>query len=363
MDVVKIQKAPISLLRLVSEGQDDLAFEFCEHYRYFDELCELSVAHGKKQDATSYYALDDPLFETMAGTDSGSGRSFSQHVLQWHTDRGLFGQVINYGRHSVSDLNRIMEKNIALRQYRWIPTIRQGYYAEATGMLLENCQENNSSLGSNEWALSMAKLANKIAPAQNKQAQDQKRHIDRALELVDAHKMLLIGDDKQEKKDHVMMQPKELIELVMKKLDNSFEQEESVRLALVGLVVCSCIDDDNKFAMEQISRIWAESLLKDGAQWTEWALEGGSGSGLGGLRDHALSSTVFGRLLAECRQQESSSPKMTTVTYGRDMETVVIDRVQGEDNREAFTRVLRTVAVPAADSTMQAQSLLVASFS
>jgi len=122
MDVVKIQKAPISLLRLVSEGQDDLAFEFCEHYRYFDELCELSVAHGKKQDATSYYALDDPLFETMAGTDSGSGRSFSQHVLQWHTDRGLFGQVINYGRHSVSDLNRIMEKNIALRQYRWIPT-------------------------------------------------------------------------------------------------------------------------------------------------------------------------------------------------------------------------------------------------
>eukprot|EP00751_Fragilariopsis_kerguelensis_P032888 CAMPEP_0170965252 /NCGR_PEP_ID=MMETSP0735-20130129/40840_1 /TAXON_ID=186038 /ORGANISM="Fragilariopsis kerguelensis, Strain L26-C5" /LENGTH=163 /DNA_ID=CAMNT_0011382631 /DNA_START=133 /DNA_END=620 /DNA_ORIENTATION=+ len=163
-------------------------------------------------------------------------------------------------------------------------------------MLLENCQENNS-LGSNEWALSMAKLANKIAPAQNKQAQDQKRHIDRALELVDAHKMLLLGDDKQEKKDHVMMQPKELIELVMKKLDNSFEQEESVRLALVGLVVCSCIDY------------------------------------------HALSSTVFGRLLAECRQQESSSPKMTTVTYGRDMETVVIDRVQGEDNREAFTRV------------------------
>mmetsp|Transcript_38810 Transcript_38810/g.42054 ORF Transcript_38810/g.42054 Transcript_38810/m.42054 type:complete len:234 (+) Transcript_38810:169-870(+) len=233
-------------------------------------------------------------------------------------------------------------------------------------MLLENCQENNS-LGSNEWTLSMAKLANKIAPVQNKQAQDQKRHIDTALELVDAHKILLLDDDddskQEEKQDPVMMQPKTLIKWVMQKLDTSFEQDESVHLALVGSVVCSCIDDDNKFAMEQISRIWAESLLKDGAQWTKWALEGGSGSGLGGLRDHALSSTVFGRLLAECRQQESSSPKMTTVTYGRDMETVVIDRVQGEDNREAFTRVLRTVAVPAADSTMQAQSLLVASFS
>jgi len=41
----------------------------------------------------------------------------------------------------------------------------------------------------------------------------------------------------------------------------------------------------------------------------------------------------------------------------------VIDRVQGDDNREAFTRVLRTVAAPAADSNIRAQSLLVASFS
>jgi len=207
----------------------------------------------------------------------------------------------------------------------------------------------------------MAKLANKMAPAQNKQAQqDQKRHIDTALELVDAHKILLLDDDddskQEEKQDPVMMQPKTLIEWVMQKLDTSFEQDESVHLALVGSVVCSCIDDDNKFAMEQISRIWAESLLKDGAQWTKWALEGGSGgggggSGLGGLRDHTLSLTVFGRLLEECRQQERS-PKMTTVTYGRDMETVVIDRVQGDDYREAFTRVLRTVAAPAADFTI-----------
>mmetsp|Transcript_36645 Transcript_36645/g.37078 ORF Transcript_36645/g.37078 Transcript_36645/m.37078 type:complete len:264 (+) Transcript_36645:736-1527(+) len=230
------------------------------------------------------------------------------------------------------------------------PHPQQGYYAEAAGMLLENCQENNS-LGSNEWTLSMAKLANKIAPVQNKQAQDQKRHIDTALELVDAHKILLLDDDddsKQEEKKQqqdpvvMMMQPKELMEWVLQKLDTSLEQEESVRFALVGLVVCSCIDDnDNNFAMEQTARIWAESVLQDGAQWTEWALEGGSGSGLGGLRDHALSSTVFDRLLEECHQQESSSSKMTTVTSGwRGRETVVIDRVQGDENREACTRVL-----------------------
>jgi len=199
----------------------------------------------------------------------------------------------------------------------------------------------------------MAKLANKVVPAQNKQAQDQKRKIERALELVDAHKMLL--DDKQET-DHLMMQPDELIESVMKKLENSFEQEESVRLALVGLVVCNCIDNDEKFAMEQTSRIWAECLLSDGSQWTEWALEGGGGD-LGWLRENALSSTVFGRLLEECRKDDS----MSKVRYGRDIETVVIDRVQGDDNREAFTRVLRAVAAPA--DSIQVQTLMVASFS
>jgi len=120
---VEIQKSSISLLRLVSDGHDEVAFELCKKYRYFDGLCELSIAHEEKRDAMTY-ALD-PLFGTIQGLDSGSRWSFSQHVLQWHADRGLYGQVINYGRHSVADLNMIMDKNNQLRQYRWIPIIHK----------------------------------------------------------------------------------------------------------------------------------------------------------------------------------------------------------------------------------------------
>ena len=352
MGFVQIQKSSISLLRLVSDGNDELAFDLCKQYRYFDGLCELSVAHEKKRDALSY-ALD-PLFDTIEGNDSRSGWSFPQHVLQWHSDRELYGQVINYGRHSISDLNRIMDKNNQLRQYRWIPIIRQGYFGQATGMLLDNCGKEDNGLRSNQWALSMAKLTNKLVPAQSQQAQDQQRKIERQLELVDAQQMLL-DDAQMQEKDQPMMQPDELIELVMKKLENSFDQEDRVRLAFVGLTVCNFIDDE-KVAMEQTSRIWAECLLSDGAQWTEWASEGG-GSDLAWLRENALSSTVFGRLLVECRKDEKN---MNKVMYGRDIETSVLNRVQGDDNRESFTRVLRTVAAP--DDSIQVESLMVSSF-
>lgn len=363
MDYVSIQKSSITLLRLViSDGHDELAFDLCKQYRYFDGLCEISIAHEKKHDAM-VYALD-PLFDVIHGCDTKSGWSFSQHVLQWHTDRGLYGQVINYGRHSTADLNRIMNKNDQLRQYRWIPIIRQGYFSEATGMLLENCKENHG-LRSNEWALSMAKLTNQLAPTQNQQTRDHNRQIEKTLTLVDAQKMLLdVLDDNQEKNEHnmdtVMMAPDELIELVMNKLENSFEQNERVNLAFVGLTVCNRIDDTTA-AMEQTSRIWAECLLADGAKWTEWALEVGFGDDLDWLRQEALSDTVFGCLLEECRKP-TGIDSMSKVTYGRDIETVVIDRVQGDDNREAFTRILRAVAAAPVDSIIQGQSLMVSSF-
>jgi len=352
MEFAKIQKAGISLLRLLSDGHDELAFELCVQYRYFDGLCELSVAHEKKRDAGSYSL--DPLFDTMKGMDSSSGFSFAQHVLQWHTDRGLYGQVINYGRHSIADLNRIMAKNTQLRQYRWIPVVRQGYFGQATDLFLENCKEDNSLL-KNQWSLSMAKLTNKLVPVPSQQSKDASLQIERALDLVDAQQMLL--DDQEE--DCPIFSPEELAELAMKRLGDSYDNDDRVRLAFVGLTICNFMGD-KQASLDYTSKIWAECLLADGAQWSEWAMDGAGSSraDLAYLREDALVSTVFGRLLEECRKDES----MRKVTYGRDLESVVIDRVQGDENRESFTRVLRVVAAPAPAETMQAVSLMASTY-
>eukprot|EP00535_Pseudo-nitzschia_heimii_P005390 CAMPEP_0197180364 /NCGR_PEP_ID=MMETSP1423-20130617/5005_1 /TAXON_ID=476441 /ORGANISM="Pseudo-nitzschia heimii, Strain UNC1101" /LENGTH=1088 /DNA_ID=CAMNT_0042630435 /DNA_START=171 /DNA_END=3437 /DNA_ORIENTATION=- len=350
IEFVKIQKAGISLLR--SLGRDELAFELCVQYRHFDGLCELSVDHEKKRDARSYSL--DPLFDTMKGKDSRSGWSFAQHVLQWHTDRGLYGQVINYGRHSIGDLNQIMDKNTQLRQFRWIPIIRQGFFGKATATFLENCEESNS-LHKSQWALSMAKLTNKLSPIQSQQTKEQHHSIEMKLELVDAQRMLI---DKPGK-DCPILSPDELIELAIKKLGECYDEDDQLRLAFIGLTICKFLDD-KQASMEQTSRIWAECLLANAARWTEWALEGAGSSSedLASLREEAMSSTVFGRLLEECRKDDD----MREVTYGRDIESVVIDRVQGDDNRESFTRVLRSVAAPVSTETIQADSLMVSTF-
>jgi len=352
IEFVRVQKAALSLLRKVGDGNDELAFELCVQYRYFDGLCELSIAHEKLRDASSY-ALD-PLFDTMTGTDSRSGWSFPQHVLQWHTDKGLYGQVINYGRHSIADLNRIMEKNPQLRQHRWIPTVRQGYYAQATNLFLENCKEHHG-LSSHKWALSMAKLTNKLVPAQSQQAQDQGRKIERALDLVDAQQLLLSPSEQEH--DCPILPPNELVELAIRKLEESHNEDDRVRLAFVGLTVCNFLDDTRAAALEQTSRIWAEALLADGGRWSGWAVDGGSFDPEG-LRADALASTVFGRVLNECRKD----PCMKDVTYGRHIEKDVIDRVQGDENREAFTRVLRTVADAAPAESIRVDSLLVSTY-
>ncbi|VEU39239.1 unnamed protein product [Pseudo-nitzschia multistriata] len=353
-EFVQMQRDVLSLLRRVFEGNDETAFELCVQYRHFDGLCELSVAHEKKRDASSY-ALD-PLFETMKGPDSRSGWSFPQHVLQWHADKGLYGQVVNYGRHSIADLNRIMDKHTELRRYRWIPTVRQGYFGQATTLLLENCKENND-LGNNQWALSMAKLTNMLVPAQSQQAKGQGQQIEQSLELVEAHQELL--DDSDKEKQCPMLPPEELVELAISKLEYCFDLDKRVRLAFTGLSVCNFMQD-KQAALDQMSRIWAECLLADLSRWSEWAMEGigGSGSELAWLREEALSSTAFGCLLEECRMDAA----MKDVTYGRHIEKDVIDRVQGDEHRESFTRVLRAVADTAATDTIRVDSLMVSTY-
>jgi hypothetical protein len=345
-----VKRRAISLLRMVNEGNDELAFDLCIQYRFFEGLCEISRDHEKKHDAVSYSL--DPLFGTMEGKDLLNGLTFPQFVLRWHAQKGLFGHVINYGRHSVADLDEIMNQNEQLRKYRWIPAIRQTNFESATEFCLENCKDDRG-LKNTQWALSMAKLTNKLIPAQNAQVQDRQRRIEDSLEFCKAQEMLTEGEIAD--KDEPLLLPNELVELAMKKLQDTFVQEERIRMAIVGLAVCNAMEDQQA-AMEHTARFWAECLLCDAARWTEWALEG-VGDQIAELREEALATTVFGRLLEECRKDDA----LGKVTYGRHIESAVIDRVQGDEGRESLIRVLRGVAAAPADS-MKMQSMMVSSF-
>ncbi|KAL3906922.1 MAG: hypothetical protein SGILL_009082, partial [Bacillariaceae sp.] len=343
----KMQKTCISLLRMTNDGNDETAFDLCMQYEYFEGLCDISLAHERKVDAKSY-ALD-PLFGTLKSRDLLNKLTFPQFVLLYHADRRLYGHVINYGRNCINDLNLIMEQNDSLRQYRWISSIRQGHFDQATKFCLQNCEES-MDIDKTQWNLSFAKLSNKLVASQNQQVVNRQKEIEKKLDLVEAQQLL-----KEDEADmDIVLPPEKLIDLALNKLADSYDMESRIKFAMVALAVCAILTDEN-MVFEFTSKVWSECLLLNGAQWTEWS-HYGMGEELEGVREEALTETVFGLVLSECRKDNS----LAKVTYGRHIESEVIDRVQGDENRESFTRLLRTVATPT--ETVIGESMMVSSF-
>lgn len=349
-EFAKVQKNAISLLRISSDGNDETAFELCTQYEYFEGLCDIARSHERKVDAQSY-ALDS-LFGVITGRDLLNGMTFPQFVLQYHADRKLYGHVINYGQSCTQDLSLIMERNDGLRQYRWISSIRQGHYDQATKQCLDNCEESKD-IDNMQWNLSFAKLANKLVASQTSlQVKTRQLKIEKTLDLVDAQKLLL-GDGNEDEYD-ILLSPEKLCELALTRLNDTMDTDRRVELAMIALTACTAIPDES-VVFGYTSKVWSECILLNGATWTEWA-HMGLGDDLENLREEALSSTVFGITLRNCREE----PSLAKVTYGRHLETEVLDRAQGEENRENFTRLLRAVATPA--DTVTGESMVVSTF-
>lgn len=339
----KIRALAIDLLRAVSvDGDDEMAFELAIQYSYFRGLCKMSVDHEKKLDASTYSL--DPLFGNITDIDIESGFSFSQYVLQWHTDNGLYGHAINYGRHSPSDLKLLMSKDERLQKYQWIPAIRQQYYQQAT----ESCLAfaDTSNFANHQWSLSMAKLANRLLANQNS---ERTRTIEKQLELVDAQQMLM---DESKKTENRLMAPDELVQLALKKLvATSNGVEDRVRLATIALAVCAAMED-GKMSVEFTAHVWAECFRLDSGLWKQWVQHEDAID-----KDRFYQDTVFGVLLEECRKDDS----LTGVRYGRHIEAAVLDKIgQNHGSKVEISRLLRTVTV--LDDAIQGQSMIVSTY-
>ena len=345
----------IRLLR--SKQNDELAFELSIQYLYFEGLCQMSVDHEKLRDA-SIYSLD-PLFETITGLDLMNEFSFAQYVLQWHTDKGLFGHTINYGRHSPGDLTHIMNQDERLRRYRWIPAIRQNFFDQATNSCLEICNEDNA-LGPNHWALSMAKLCDMVATGGGvsvggPSASQRSNAIEKRLELVDAQRILMQGDENS--LNSRLQTPEELVNLALKKLQEALSTDDKVIYGTVGLAVCTALvrktaGDDSR--TDSAANIWAACLRLDSHQFKRW-LQQETDLTNATLRDTVLKDTVFGVLLEECRKDSA----LAEVTYGRHIEKAVMDRISTGE-APSLVRLLRSVTAPT--DSIQGESLVVASF-
>lgn len=349
----------IQVLRNASDGDDQLAFDLCVQHSHFWGICEISVQNEKTNQGTDLSI--DPIFTTISSTDLKTGYTFPEYVLKWHADHDLLGHVINYGRHAPEDLKRIMNQENKLKRHQWIPAIRQGFFGNARDMFLEQSKMDNG-LKSFEWSLSMARLANRLVVNQSGPTVQEIEHkIANDLKLVDAQKTLLgantfkTGDDSGEKKS-----PEKLFELAFQKLENSVTVDERVLSALVALDLLSYMStglekiNNNSDEIMSLSRVWAELFLLDMARWSGWAYDIYD---IAAIREEALTETVFGKVLQECRCNKD----LISVAYGRHIEGAVLSRVLLDDeDREPYERLLRAVAAPS--ENLRAESLMVSSF-
>jgi len=341
----QVRALALDLLRSVTkEGEDELAFELAIQYHHFRGLCQISVDHEKKMDAATYSL--DPLFGKITEVDIETGFSFAQYVLQWHTDNGLYGHAINYGRHASNDLKVLMEKDERLQKYQWIPAIRQQYYGQATESCLQFSDKTN--LSNHHWSLSMAKLANKLVV---KKDEKRTRAIENKLDLVDAQQLLL-GDSQEKVAESEVMLPEALINLALTKLDGEQGQENRVSLGMVALVVCASMEDQ-KIALQYAATIWAECFRLDDSLWNTWTQHEDTIT-----KESFYEDTVFGRLLEDCRRTRDEI-KNTDVIYGLHIESSVLDKLGvSQASKIEISRLLRSVT--AEDDAIQGQSIVVA---
>jgi len=342
----QIQRMAISLLRsLNTDETEELAFELCIKCKYFEGLCEMSIDHEKKRDSANFSL--DPLFESMQAKDVLTGYTFPQYVLQWHTDRGLYGHAINYGRQAPNDLALLMKHDEQLRKYKWIPAVQQGYFERATESCLDNAKNTTMSLKEQQFALSMAKLSNMLCVNQDKTRQ---KLIDGKLDLVKAQQMLE-GDDESA----ATKTPVELVRIAIHKLQTAVSLEDRVRFATIALAVCNAMED-TATSIDYTAQVWAETLKLDEPLWDNW-IKTESDLTNESLKERMMDSTVFGALLEECRIAEFST--MSKVMYGRHIESAVLDKL-GSSNPLEFSRLLRSLT--ANPDAMQGQSLIAAAY-
>jgi len=246
--------------------------------------------------------------------DYKTGLSFPEFLLQWHINRGLYAQVLDYGRYCPALLSTLLAKDERLQKYQWIPSLRSNGYAEASHHLITNVQnpETSCTLSASRRALSLAKLSNRLALTEKGDSTEgavlakQQRSIENKLELVQAQE-LLMEQSHAINANKPLMSAERLLSLMFDQLERvnkdgggSNTMEESVQLCLIGLAICRSMDEnDTTEIATSASRVWAKSLMVDlSSTWVE-LIQSQQTVTAQALKESILGSTVFGRLFEE----------------------------------------------------------------
>lgn len=276
---------------------DSFLFELARAHRFFNGLCQVALDHDRRNDHEGF-ALD-PLFKELALQDDvETGMNFGVYVLKWHTDRELFGHVLQYGKLCPDALNQLMHNVESLSPYRWIHAVRQGDYNAATDSLFENANMRDTTLKGAQLTLSIASIASSIVERGASRTKDRvikrRRLIDKKCELINAQKEL-IGDAATD--DSHLWQPDRLLNHAIRNCEMVEEKEDKIQAFVLALAVCTTFEKDDE-VYESALLVWFKAIVADTDLWETWLNNETDLTSLM-LRDIVLQNTVFGGLLQQ----------------------------------------------------------------
>ena len=267
------------------ENDEDIAFSLSLAHAYFFGVVELCHQHANlgrydpKYDLVSL--VSEPVDSLDQSVDHETGLSFQQYVLRWHTDRNMFGTVLQLGKYCQDVLSKYMEEDERLADVRWIQNVRSGHFTKASTGLIGLSSDGITALGEKpghpslvgrQLVMSLAKLG-ALASTDNSLPSKRVQTIAQEnLDLCEAQEILADMVDSCDISKRTM-DANELMSLAMDVAQSADDNEVKFRACLAGLSIAKAMSSDgsknNTSRQSHIAKVWAVSINADAQTWSE----------------------------------------------------------------------------------------------
>lgn len=285
----------LSYVLLTAFCSAEVAFELSLAHAYFlgvVELCHENSKHGKYDTSFDLVPLidnSDSAGKAFSNSiDLDSGLSFQKYVFRWHADQGLFGTLLQLGKHCQSVLSEYMEEDERLSHLRWIQNVKTGHFSKAAtglmslsseGLVAFKDKSGNQSLQNRQLVLSLARLSAMTSQDNNAQIKNVQATAEENLDLYAAQESLADMVDSYDVCGRVM-DPDSLMDLAMDLIKSTKNTEDKVRAALAGLTIAKAMSSissiDNSTRMSHIAKVWASAIDIEMQRWLDvleqWSL-------------------------------------------------------------------------------------------
>lgn len=257
-----IQAEAVPLLRQVKGiNQDEKAFALSIEHLYFEGLCQIALDHEDRSDRDTYSLL--PLFQELEGkVGPASDLPFGSYVLQWHTDCGLLGHALKYGKYCPEALTTIVKQDDRMKPYQWIVASREGDFDLVAKSLVKAANNENVNLGQKKTLYNTARVANRVVEESERILSSPAKHrrldIERNAERINAQEMLFESQSTNVR----LWSGENLVDYALSQIDKSEGTENKSRVCVAALGAAFSISSLDG-SQSSAAKIWTKAILQD----------------------------------------------------------------------------------------------------